>query len=146
MVYNNQRSIIYFEHVKQQVGLTVVKCKIERLRGALLVAWSIKSSTRWRADNPALGQCGVTALVAQDILGGSILKTPYEGIWHFYNLIDNQFIDFTDSQFDDAIEYQHVKTDRDDAYSDTNDAQYTYLKEAVTREFELSERPIVSEI
>ncbi|HEV7975357.1 YunG family protein [Amycolatopsis sp.] len=27
----------------------------------------------WRADNPARGQCGVTALVLHDLLGGDLL-------------------------------------------------------------------------
>ena len=38
-------------------------------------AWSVETSSKWRRDNPACGQCSVTALVVQDLLGGEILKT-----------------------------------------------------------------------
>lgn len=102
--------------------------KIEMLHAALLLAWSEKSSTLWKAENPALGQCGVTALVAQDILGGDILKTPYGDIWHFYNLIDGQVIDFTESQFKSKLEYQNIASCRAEAFRDTNQNQYNYLK------------------
>ncbi len=42
---------------------------------ALRKSWSIQSSSKWSVDNPAKGQCGVTSLVVQDILGGEIRKT-----------------------------------------------------------------------
>jgi [ribosomal protein S5]-alanine N-acetyltransferase len=32
-------------------------------------AWSLKSSSKWSRENPAKGQCGVTSLVVNDILG-----------------------------------------------------------------------------
>lgn len=109
--------------------------KTEKLRAALFSAWSAKSSTLWKAKNPALGQCGVTALVVQDILGGDILKTPYREIWHFYNLIDGQVIDFTESQFESELEYQNVASDRAEAFVDTNQTQYDYLKTSVRGEY-----------
>ena len=49
------------------------------LREKLMSAWSIETGRKWRSDNPACGQCSVTALVAQDLLGGEILKTLVEG-------------------------------------------------------------------
>jgi hypothetical protein len=45
------------------------------LEKALFQAWSLESSSKWIANNPAAGQCGVTALVVQDRLGGDILRT-----------------------------------------------------------------------
>jgi hypothetical protein len=41
----------------------------ERLLEILFEVWSEKSSTKFSPDNPALGQCGVTALVVNDLLG-----------------------------------------------------------------------------
>ena len=106
---------------------------IDRVRQALQDAWSPESSTLWKADNPALGQCGVTALVVQDFLGGDILKTPYGDIWHFYNIIDGDVIDFTKSQFDQPIDYRNDPSDRQEAFGDTNAAQYGYLKSTVEK-------------
>ena len=48
-------------------------------------SWSIETSSGWQPGNPASGQCGVTALVVHDKLGGEILKTDVNGAWHFYN-------------------------------------------------------------
>ena len=107
--------------------------KIEELRAALFASWSNQSSTLWKPENPALGQCGVTALVAQDVLGGDILKTPYGDIWHYYNRIDGRNVDFTESQFVSELSYENIESDRVEAFSDTNQSQYDYLKEAVDR-------------
>lgn len=94
-------------------------------------AWSLKSSSLWRADNPAAGHCGVTALVAHDLLGGDILKTPYRDMWHFYNVIDGRRWDFTESQFDAPIDYQDIASNRDEAFGDTNAEQYAHLTQAI---------------
>ena len=110
----------------------------DRLISALKEAWSFKSSTKWKKDNPALGQCGVTALVVRDYLGGEILKTKVvkpeaEAIWHYYNLINDKPIDFTCSQFDEPIKYSHLSSNRKEAFADTNAQQYDSLKSAVER-------------
>ena len=105
--------------------------KIESLRTALFSSWSNQSSTLWKVENPALGQCGVTALVAQDILGGDILKTPYGDIWHYYNRIDGENVDYTESQFESELNYLDIASDRVEAFSDTNQSQYNHLKAAV---------------
>lgn len=100
---------------------------------ALENVWSLQSSSKWTEANPALGQCGVTALVVQDFLGGDILKTKYGEIWHFYNLIDDESVDFTRSQFDNPIEYSNVVSNREEAFADTNAQQYSYLRTAVQK-------------
>jgi len=43
---------------------------IENIRVALHRSWSLESSSKWTRENPANGQCGVTALVVNDLLGG----------------------------------------------------------------------------
>lgn len=90
-------------------------------------AWSDQSSTRWRADNPALGQCGVTSLVVNDAFGGDILKTRVEGAWHFYNCVDGRRVDFTASQFSTPLDHDDVVSNRSDAFADTNAQQYDAL-------------------
>ena len=107
-----------------------------QLLKALRKSWSGKSSTLWRADNPALGNCGVTALVVQDHLGGEILKTKFGDIWHFYNRVDGKRMDFTESQFERPIVYDDIESDRDGAFADTNSEQYNYLSSAVRSVFD----------
>ena len=71
---------------------------ILRISKALEESWSLNSSSKWKKSNPALGQCGVTALVAHDYLGGEIVKTKVVKqevgeLWHYYNLLEkNQWI------------------------------------------------------
>jgi hypothetical protein len=97
----------------------------------LLKVWSIESSSKWTAENPAKGQCGVTALVVHDIFGGDILKTETPDGWHYYNRIDGIRCDFTESQFTEKLHYQDIPSNREEAFRDTNEKQYNYLKRMV---------------
>lgn len=108
-----------------------MSASIDAFQRALPDCWSLESSSRWTQNNPALGQCGVTALVAHDLFGGDILKTPFEDMWHFYNRIDGQVHDFTQSQFAAPLDYGHLPSDREEAFGDTNASQYAHLKGAV---------------
>lgn len=54
----------------------------------------------WSEDNPSYGQCCVTALVMQEIIGGDIYECTMGRRKHFYNVTpDAQFHDFTIDQF-----------------------------------------------
>jgi len=77
--------------------------KRKRIYEALIKSWSIETSSKWTIENPAKGQCGVTALVVQDIYGGKITKTKIGEVWHFYNLIDGKVFDFTETQFNEEV-------------------------------------------
>jgi len=105
--------------------------RIERMKSALMRSWSIQSSSKWSVANPAKGQCGVTALVVQDFLAGEIKKTKVENSWHFYNVIAGMRYDFTETQFDEVIDHTDFPSNRDEAFLDTNDPQYCYLKQNV---------------
>ncbi|HEX2113830.1 MAG TPA: hypothetical protein VHM01_05450 [Alphaproteobacteria bacterium] len=94
----------------------------------LLKAWSADTSSKWRPDNPALGQCSVTALVLHDIYGGDILKTYVRGAWHFYNRIDGERYDLTVSQFAEPIVYDDIISNRSEALNDTSPEQYAALR------------------
>ena len=106
---------------------------INHIQQALFSSWSLQSSSKWKKENPAKGQCGVTALVVSDLLGGEIYKTHCLGGWHFYNMIDGKTYDFTSSQFKEPIHYQHILSNREEAFADTNDMQYRYLKDEVKK-------------
>lgn len=105
--------------------------KVEEIKKALLDSWSLESSSKWSKDNPAKGQCGVTTLVVNDILGGEIRKTKLPDGWHFYNFINKIRYDFTGSQFLENITYQDLLSNREEAYADTNANQYNYLNQKV---------------
>lgn len=107
--------------------------KIDRIRGALEASWSAGSSTLWTEERPVAGHCGVSTLVAHDHLGREILKSRFGEIWHFYNLIDGNRVDFTEGQFDKPHEYDDIPSNRDEAFADTNADQYACLSAAVER-------------
>jgi len=93
--------------------------------------WSPATSGKWRAENPAAGQCSVTAILAQELCGGEILKTRLGADWHFYNRFDGVRRDFTESQFDAPISYDDAPSDRADAMTDTSPEQYAALRSRV---------------
>ena len=83
---------------------------VERLRPAFLAAWGPDTCdphdlAGWRADNPTRGQCGTTALVIQDLLGGELIvgDVHVDGVkvgHHWWNLLpDGAEIDLTANQF-----------------------------------------------
>lgn len=102
----------------------------ERLLAAIGSAWSSATSTRWRPDAPATGQCSVTALLVHETLGGRLLKTRVEGAWHFYNEIDGQRLDLTAGQFAEPIRYEDQRADPADALADTSPEQLAALRAA----------------
>lgn len=97
----------------------------------LSAAWSKETATMWTRENPARGQCSVTALVVHDVFGGRILKTRVGSAPHFYNLIGGNRIDLTSSQFEHPIVYEDLAASRDDAFSDTTVEQYQALRRAL---------------
>ena len=99
----------------------------EALGRGLAAAWSAQTSGKWRADNPALGQCSVTALAVQRLCGGEILKTPTPDGPHFYNLIGGVRHDFTASQFDRAPAYADLPSSAEEALTDSSHAQLAAL-------------------
>ncbi|WP_163099199.1 YunG family protein [Peribacillus alkalitolerans] len=111
--------------------MNLINQNIIEITNILSLAWSIDSSTKWTKGNPAKGQCGVTSLVINDLLGGEILKTQTPEGWHYYNKINGKRYDFTASQFTSAIDYQDYPSGRIEAFSDTNQMQYDYLKDRV---------------
>jgi hypothetical protein len=111
----------------------MTKYEAEKLLKILFTVWSKESSFKWSKENPANGQCGVTALVVHDLFGGEILKTPTAEGWHFYNRINNKRYDFTESQFSNPIKYMDVPSNREEAFSDTNMIQYSYLRNSVMK-------------
>lgn len=105
------------------------------MAAALLGSWSIETSGNWLPDNPARGQCNVTALLINELFGGELLKTPLPEGDHFYNRIDGERIDLTASQFDGHIDYLDITSSRHEALAGTSMAKYESLRAAFAKHF-----------
>lgn len=70
----------------------------------LLNAWSIDTCaprlrSEWSEDNPTLGQCSITAFLAQDIFGGDVYGVKTGSGIHCYNVVNGISFDLTSEQF-----------------------------------------------
>ena len=99
-----------------------------QLQDRLKAAWSAETASGWTPENPARGQCSVTALVVQDILGGDILRTRTSGGTHFYNMVNGVRRDFTIGQFDRPITFEDTPASHAEAMADTSREQYQALR------------------
>lgn len=58
----------------------------------------------WSKDNKTLGQCSITAFLAQDIFGGKVYGIPRGGgNYHCYNVVGDCVFDLTSEQFGDEV-------------------------------------------
>ena len=103
----------------------------EDLPQRLRRAWSSETASTWTAENPARGQCSVTAIAVQRLLGGEILKTETDEGAHFYNRIGGIRYDFTAAQFPEPVAYQDLASDLDEALADTSPNQVMTLMQAL---------------
>lgn len=91
----------------------------------------------WSDENKTLGQCSVTAFLAQDIFGGEVYAMPTDnGGLHCYNKVGDAVFDLTSEQFLDKageLVYDCVMIqDRESADHFTKEekrARYEYLRE-----------------
>ena len=87
----------------------------------------------WTSDNKTLGQCSITAFLAQDIYGGKVLGILRPGgNYHCYNVIGDCIFDLTSEQFgDEKLDY----TDNPEQFREVHFAKeekrlrYEYLRE-----------------
>lgn len=108
--------------------------KIEKsfIEGLLLKCWSSQTSSLYIKDNPARGQCDVTAILIYDYFGGEIMKTFIEEQPHFYNLVNGIRYDFTVSQFQIILNYLDIPTSREEIVNNNLKVkqQYHILRES----------------
>ncbi len=94
----------------------------------------------WSKDNITLGQCSITAFLAQDIFGGKVygVKRP-AGNYHCYNVVGDCEFDLTSEQFGDEVldysdnleqfrEVHFEKKEKEERYNYLKDALKKYLK------------------
>ena len=97
------------------------------LYSALWYVWSADTCAPrmredWSEDNRTLGQCSITAFLAQDIFGGKIYGIPLkDGGFHCYNAVGDCVFDLTSEQFPgkklkytgnpEQLRYEHFRKD-----------------------------------
>lgn len=58
----------------------------------------------WTKENRTLGQCSITAFLAQDIFGGEVHGVLRSGgNYHCYNVVGDRVFDLTSEQFGDEV-------------------------------------------
>jgi hypothetical protein len=80
---------------------------LELVAATLERAWHADTAwvDDWNAANPARGQCGSSALVVQDLCGGSVMQglvddaSPHGLIVHYWNRLGTDDVDTTWQQF-----------------------------------------------
>ena len=71
---------------------------LDLLKFALEDSWNRDTCypfVSWDSSNPSVGQDEVTSLVVNDFLGGEIIKSIDEDGIHYYNLVGEEPLDFT---------------------------------------------------
>lgn len=104
----------------------------------------------WTSENPAWGQCAVTALTVQDFLGGKLARLDLTGHSdpkvgaarsHYFNRVGEAELDISSSQFGDINRFYQFRSsqevsDRDRSYLLSNKdtaARYACLRYEVAR-------------
>ena len=114
------------------------------LYDALSEIWSAdtcapRMRASWTPENKTLGQCSITAFLAQDIFGGKVygIQRP-DGNYHCYNVIGSCCFDLTSEQFGDEVlcyaenpeqfrEIHFAKEEKRQRYEDLKEALRQYL-------------------
>jgi hypothetical protein len=86
----------------------------------------------WTCEDKTLGQCSITAFLAQDIYGGKVLGISRPGgNYHCYNVVGDCVFDLTSEQFgDEKLDY----TDNPEQFREVHFAKeekrlrYEYLR------------------
>lgn len=96
-------------------------------------AWCRETSAtpgQWSNENPAAGQCAVTALIVQDLYGGTLMRGIVNGESHYWNRVGHFELDLTASQFGFGFSRESVCTrERDYVLSfEATRKRYEYLK------------------
>lgn len=91
----------------------------------------------WSRENQTLGQCSITAFLAQDIFGGEVYGIARgDGNFHCYNVVGDCVFDLTSEQFgdevlcytDNPIQRREVHFAKEEKYQ-----RYLYLREKLTQ-------------
>lgn len=115
-----------------------------KFKKALVKSWGKetayhKDAPNWTIENPALGQCAITALLFNEYFGGKIFSGVSEtGIVHYWNKIFGFKVDLTKQQFKSNLVFKNiVEWNRSDLLESGNVAErYDILKQRMLENYE----------
>ena len=91
----------------------------------------------WSDENKTLGQCSITAFLAQDIFGGRVYGILREGgNYHCYNVVGDHKFDLTSEQFgDEKLDYSDNPEQLRQVHfgKEEKRLRYEYLKEELKK-------------
>lgn len=100
---------------------------------ALTKCWCAETSPprmrdKWTPGNMTLGQCSITAFLAQDIFGGEVYGIPLPGgFFHCFNVVDDRLFDLTNEQFGaEALDYNNCYIQSRRAHFDNPEKKERY--------------------
>ena len=95
----------------------------------------------WSEENRTLGQCSITAFLAQDIFGGKVWGVPLEdGNYHCFNAVGDCVFDLTSEQFgDEKLDYSllYEQTREEHFQKAEKEARYEVLKAKLSAQFRI---------
>ena len=89
----------------------------------------------WSEENRTLGQCSITAFLAQDIFGGQVFGVPLaDGNYHCFNAVGDCVFDLTSEQFgEEKLDYSLLHEQKREVHFGKTEKKerYEQLKEAL---------------
>jgi hypothetical protein len=86
----------------------------------------------WSEANRTLGQCSITAFLAQDLFGGKVYGVPLEdGNYHCFNVVGDCVFDLTSEQFgSEKLDYDNNPEQSRDVHFSKEEKRlrYEYLR------------------
>lgn len=119
-------------------GAEHVPEEVRRLYRDLKKVWCAETCAprlrpNWTPENPSLGQCSITAFLAQDLFGGTVHGvTLRDGSVHCFNVLGDDEFDLASEQFgeDEDLDYEGCpEQSREAHFADADKfARYELLK------------------
>ncbi len=95
----------------------------------------------WSKENQMLGQCSITAFLAQDIFGGKVYGILRDGgNYHCYNVVGDCVFDLTSEQFgDEVLNYENNPEQFREVHfaKEEKRQRYEYLKKELEKQLKV---------
>lgn len=107
---------------------------MENLETIFNLSWELRTCYKdkkhlWNENEPYIGQCAISALIVNDLLGADIMKVKVGKESHYYNILDGEIIDYTKFQYKSgSVNYADGKlVFRDELLSDSDTRHRYYI-------------------